>query len=299
MTAPTPALAGQFLEADALRSLRRVRVAVRAVLTLAVAASVTANVLHAETSTVGRAIAAWSPLALLLTVELISRVPSGARHRSVVRIATTAVIAGIAAWVSYWHMVDVARAHGESVDSAHLIPLSVDGLVVVASICLIEIAAQLRALTATTTPNAVTAAGAAMAPPSGPVLTAAVGQGGHVRGRASGPPDSAGAGRDGHAPTTEQAQAERGPGRVGQARRSGTAGQVARLRARHPDWTTAQIAARLDVHPSTVRRVLREHTASTRLSTSTSDPTSTASTDATGERAPPRAPARALARARA
>lgn len=120
--------------------LLRVRFGVRAVLTVGVAASVAANVLAAEASLVGRLVAAWPPLALLLTVELLARVPAASRALSAVRVVTTATVAGIAAWVSYWHMVTVALAHGETSTSAHLLPVSVDGLVVVASVCLVEIA---------------------------------------------------------------------------------------------------------------------------------------------------------------
>src|SRR5688572_28118999 len=49
--------------------LRRVRWAVRGTLLLGVAASVAANVLHARPDPVAQIIAAWPPLALLLTVE--------------------------------------------------------------------------------------------------------------------------------------------------------------------------------------------------------------------------------------
>lgn len=124
--------------------LVRLRWAVRAVLALGVAASVAANVLSAEPHPIARAISAWPPLALLLTVELISRVPVHRRGLAAVRLAATAVIAGIAAWVSYWHMVDVAARYGETGASPYLLPLSVDGLIVVASICLVELGGRLR-----------------------------------------------------------------------------------------------------------------------------------------------------------
>src|SRR5690348_14183308 len=87
-----------------LPQLRRVRWAVRATLVLGVAASVVANILHALDNPISQAIAAWPPLALLLTVELISRVPVHRRSLAVARLLATATIAGIAAWVSYWHM---------------------------------------------------------------------------------------------------------------------------------------------------------------------------------------------------
>jgi len=126
-----------------LPQLRRVRWAVRATLVLGVAASVVANVLHALDNPISQAIAAWPPCALLLTVELISRVPVHRKSLAFCRLLATAIIAGIAAWVSYWHMAGVAARYGESGASPYLLPLSVDGLIVVASICLVELGSQI------------------------------------------------------------------------------------------------------------------------------------------------------------
>src|SRR5437588_12726194 len=80
--------------------LRRFQGAVRAALTVGVAASVCANVLHARDNPISQTIAAWPPLALLLTVELVSRVPVYRRSLAAVRILATTAIAGIAAFVS-------------------------------------------------------------------------------------------------------------------------------------------------------------------------------------------------------
>jgi len=124
--------------------LRRVRWAVRLTLVLGVAASVAANVLHANPNPISQAIAAWPPLALLLTVELVSRVPVRRGTRAMLRVLATVTIAGIAAWVSYWHMAGVAGRYGETGASPYLLPLSVDGLIVVASICLVELAGRIR-----------------------------------------------------------------------------------------------------------------------------------------------------------
>jgi hypothetical protein len=125
--------------------LRRIRWAVRAALALGVAASVTANVLHAADNPVSQAVAAWPPLALLLTVELISRVPVHHRALGVVRFAAAGTIAAIAAWISYHHMAAVAARYGETGASAYLLPISVDGLIVIASISLVELAGRIRA----------------------------------------------------------------------------------------------------------------------------------------------------------
>jgi hypothetical protein len=124
----------------------QVRRGVRVALALGIAASLAANVLHADANLVSRLIAAWPPAALAITVELISRVPVVSKWLSVARVVGTSVVAGIAAWVSYWHMAGVARRYGEDGASAHLIPLSVDGLVIVASVCLVEINRHIRAV---------------------------------------------------------------------------------------------------------------------------------------------------------
>jgi hypothetical protein len=119
--------------------------AVRAVLALGIVATVSGNVLHADGDIVSRVISAWPPTALLITIELIARVPVHRPGMAHVRRGVTAIIAGIAAWVSYWHMVAVASQHGETPSASHLIPVSVDGLVVVASVCLVELAGRIRA----------------------------------------------------------------------------------------------------------------------------------------------------------
>src|SRR2546423_5088908 len=110
-----------------LTHLRRLRWIVRLALALGVAASIAANVLHARPNLISQIIAAWPPLALLLTVELISRVPADRRWLANLRLIAAAVIAGIAAWVSYWHMAGVAARYGETgAGASHLLPLSVD-----------------------------------------------------------------------------------------------------------------------------------------------------------------------------
>lgn len=125
-------------------NLKQIRWAVRAALFVGVAASIAGNVLHAHDNTISRIISAWSPMALLITIELIARVPVHHRSLAVARWAATALIAGIAAWVSYWHMAAVAARYGETGASPYLLPLSVDGLVVVASVCLVELGGRIR-----------------------------------------------------------------------------------------------------------------------------------------------------------
>jgi hypothetical protein len=127
-----------------LPQLRRIRWAVRAALILGVAASVAANILHAQDNIISQTISAWPPLALLLTVELTSRIPMHRPALAALRVCATITIAGIAAWVSYWHMQGVAMKFGETETSSYLLPLSVDGLIVVASVSLVELAGRIR-----------------------------------------------------------------------------------------------------------------------------------------------------------
>ena len=127
------------------RPLVRLRWAVRAAFTLGIAASVAANILHAQPHPVSQVIAAWPSVALMCTVEIMSRVPSTGPGLAAARTAVTGVIAVIAAYVSYFHMVGVATRYGETGVAAYLLPFSVDGLVVVASISLVDIGAHLAA----------------------------------------------------------------------------------------------------------------------------------------------------------
>lgn len=271
----TPTVAGGTGPGE-VAHLLRVRSGVRAVLALGVAASVAANVLHAEPTIVGRAVGAWSPLALLLTVELISRVPAHRPVLSGLRMASTALIAGIAAWVSYWHMVAVVTRTGETGTSAHLLPLSVDGLVVVASVSLVEIAARLRQ--ASTPPAAPVEAEASTPEPVTQPEEAAP-----VEAEPTTPePVTA------PAPVEAEPEAETVPvpvprpaSRVSTAARGpavrSAAEKVTRLRAKYPAWTVGQIAEKARVSERTARR---------HLNTSTTTPAVTATPAVVIETAP-------------
>jgi hypothetical protein len=104
--------------------------------------SIGANVLHAldggGTVDAGRVVASgWAPVALLLVAELVARARQAGPWWIVgLRWFGTAVVAGVAAVVSYGHMRDLLLSYGESHLVAHLLPLSVDGLLLVASLAL-------------------------------------------------------------------------------------------------------------------------------------------------------------------
>ncbi|GGL13928.1 DUF2637 domain-containing protein [Mangrovihabitans endophyticus] len=245
-----------------LPQLRRVRWAVRATLLLGVAASVIANILHARDNPISQAIAAWPPLALLLTVELISRVPVHRRSLAATRVVATATIAGIAAWVSYWHMAGVAARYGETGASPYLLPLSVDGLIVVASICLVELSGRITALqpadatrpaTAAALTRAVTgtasaASSAPDAPSVAPDLIPVPARNGTRR--QGGTPNAPRPRQVGATRTAPGARARRSPAE--------TIAEAARIKHDRPGITDAEMASALGISVSRWRTVRRE-----------------------------------------
>lgn len=96
--------------------------------------SIAANVIAADPTALGRAVAVWPALALLVTVHLYQHVPVktttwvGFAHR-----AAVLCVIGIAAWVSYWHIHEVVLRAGESTTTAYLFPATVDAMMAIAS----------------------------------------------------------------------------------------------------------------------------------------------------------------------
>jgi hypothetical protein len=269
-----------------LPNLRRVRWAVRATLVLGVSASVAANVLNAQPNPISQTISAWPPLALLLAIELISRIPMDRRTLAAARLLATAGIAGIAAWVSYWHMVGVAARYGESQSSAYLLPLSVDGLVVVASVCLVELAGRIRreqqekeqsraaepapamsavpasALSATAVPAGAVPAGAGAVACRVEPLTAHRAQPATLRpaGPAVAPPPAAPQALPPRSPAPLGTSAGHGRQQSSKVRRpvAETATLAAAIEAAHPDISQAELARQLGISPSRLRAIKRE-----------------------------------------
>jgi len=110
-----------------------------------VAVSIAVNQLDAHTW-VSKGIAGWPPLGLLLTLELLTRIPTGQRLGAVTRVAATVGVASAAGWLSYWHMVAAVADHGESATNAHIWPATVDGLMAVAAVGMVELSARIRVL---------------------------------------------------------------------------------------------------------------------------------------------------------
>jgi hypothetical protein len=112
------------------------------------AVSIAANVMHAMAVTNSQAAwvgAAFWPIALLLAVEVITRVrwPHGLWY-STARYGGTGLVALVAAIVSYRHMAGLLATWGEDTLNAHIGPLAVDGLMVVAGFALLAMSKHPR-----------------------------------------------------------------------------------------------------------------------------------------------------------
>ena len=55
-------------------------------------------------------------------------------------IAAVVAVAGVAAYVSYWHAVEVVTHHGETGVRGHLYPIVIDGIIVAASMVVLDAA---------------------------------------------------------------------------------------------------------------------------------------------------------------
>jgi len=72
----------------------------------------------------------------MTTLAVPPRITEASAIDRVIRISTAVAVlavAGVAAYVSYWHAYAVVRAHGESSLTARLEPATIDGLVYASS----------------------------------------------------------------------------------------------------------------------------------------------------------------------
>lgn len=116
----------------AARKAKNGRIAALAVFGTGAAASLAANIMASNHTPLGIAVGAFPALMLLGALYLLE---NGSTHPRWVRWAIVPVIA-VAAWVSYWHVVDVVLTTGEGTLTAHLFPLIIDLPMAIASAAL-------------------------------------------------------------------------------------------------------------------------------------------------------------------
>jgi hypothetical protein len=178
--------------------------------------------------------AVFWPVALFVAIETLARTgwPAGWRWVAL-RYLGLLPVAAVAAVVSYRHLSGLLAYYGEDPLTVRIGPLAVDGLMIMATGALIATA---RAALTAVANDADTADAAPDARPDTGADT-----------RADSPPDTPG----GNERTPDRPAAA---GRSRTNRPAGTAAAVARLRRRHPDMSSAEIARWLGVTDRTVRR---------------------------------------------
>lgn len=127
-----------------LTQLKRLRWGVLVVVLLGVLSSVAMNVLHAPDNLAARFVGALPPLAVFGCLELIVRIPSSSRALSWFRILGAILVAGGAAYLSYFQQRAAISDLGFPLDQAAIWPGVIDGTVVVASLSLLEVVRKIR-----------------------------------------------------------------------------------------------------------------------------------------------------------
>jgi hypothetical protein len=132
-----------------LKQLRRLRWLVLVTVLLGIGASIAMNVLHAPSNPAARLVAAGPPLAVFFALELIARIPSSSKGLTWFRIAGAVVVALGAATISYAQQRAAVRGLGFADWESFIWPLIIDGLMVVASVSLVEVVRKIRQLDGT------------------------------------------------------------------------------------------------------------------------------------------------------
>lgn len=134
-----------------LKQLRRLRILVFITVLLGIGASIAMNVLHAPDNPAARLVAAGPPLAVFFALELIARIPSSSKGLSAFRVVGAVVVALGAASISYAQQMAAVRGLGFAMWESYIWPLIIDGLMVVASVSLVEVVRKIRELDGTGT----------------------------------------------------------------------------------------------------------------------------------------------------
>ena len=206
--------------------------------------SIAANVAHSYVPPVD-APADWSPqtgavvgaifwpVALFVVTEILARVvwPSG-KGWILVRFGGLLPVALVAALVSYKHLAGLLRFYGEDTVTAHLGPLAVDGLMVMATGALLATARRVAALAESIVPAESPTPVAAEVTTPEPVAAPVIED------------------KPAPAPAVRKTPVKR------VTPRPASAAKVAKVAAKMPGASAAAIAAKAGVSPSTARRHL-------------------------------------------
>lgn len=116
----------------------------RAVVAIATATSIWANRLQSDDNTAAIVIHVLPPIIVLAGFELSSRIPvwRNARWFNPRRWARPLAMLGITvigAWISYWNQQAAFLLYGHDLHTAYLLPLAIDGLMIIASVAVLDL----------------------------------------------------------------------------------------------------------------------------------------------------------------
>lgn len=140
--------------------LQHLRWFCRCVVVFATSMSVWANWLHSDKNQWAITINIMPPLLVLAGYEIIARVPGWenpyyGKHwwwwlhpRGWITTIAMGGITGIGAWLSYFHQKDAFLTYAKDASTAMLLPLAIDGLMIIASIKVLDLNARIEKLEA-------------------------------------------------------------------------------------------------------------------------------------------------------
>jgi hypothetical protein len=129
-----------------LKHYRRLWIFVTVVTVLLIGITVTLNVMHAPPTWGARLIGGTPPVFVFFCIELVSRIPATSKAVTFGRIAGSVVVAGFSFAISYQQQVEFIHALGFVGWVANIYPIIIDGVMVVATLSLVEVTRKVRAL---------------------------------------------------------------------------------------------------------------------------------------------------------
>lgn len=116
----------------------------RSVVATATATSIWANRLQSDDNTAAIVIHVLPPIIVLAGFELSSRIPvwKNAHWLNPRRWARPLAMVGITvigAWISYWNQQAAFLLYGHDIHTSYLLPLAIDGLMIIASVAVLDL----------------------------------------------------------------------------------------------------------------------------------------------------------------
>ena len=131
-----------------LREFRQMWWFVTVVTAALVGAAVTLNVMHAPGGVVAHSIGGSAPVFMFICVHLIARVPATSWWLSAGRITPSVVVAGICFAISWQQQVNFMLSVGYAGWTVFAYPVMIDGVMLVATLSLVEVTRKVRSLRA-------------------------------------------------------------------------------------------------------------------------------------------------------